>query len=145
MYTLQAIIAKAGTLNSSRLEGAQIVPMQQGYEMLPLTDALLEQHEIIFLPLTDEGLADLPDNIKSACEILSVKNKLAYIEAEYFGGAGTQACAVFSNGKMVAAPTISESAINQALKTLGVTKNSNFDEFEAVGLNAERDTNKWVK
>ena len=113
--------------------------------MLPFTDVFLEQHKITSLPLTDEGLADLPENIKSLCKNLSINNKLAYIEAEFFGGTGTQVCSVFINGNMDIAPIISESAINQALKILGVTKNSNFDEFDALGLNTERDTNKWAK
>lgn len=144
MYTLQAIIAKTGTLKNSGLQGANIVSMQQGYEMLPFTNALLEQHGIAFLPLTDEGLEVLPGNIRSLCETLSEQNQIAYVEAEIFGGAGTQACAVFLNARMVVAPIIDESAINHGLKILGVEKNTNFDEFEALGLHEQRDTNKWV-
>lgn len=132
MYTLQAIIAKTGTLNSSCLEGAKIVSLLQDYEMLPFTDSLLEQHEIIFLPLTDEGLAVLPENISSLCESLSTQNKLAYVEAEFFGGAGTQASVIFSEGNIEADPIINKSAINHALKNLGVEKNNNFDEFETL-------------
>lgn len=145
MYALQAIIAKTGTLNSSYLAGAKIISLRQNYEMLPFTDELLEKHEIIFLPLTDEGLAVLPENIRSLCESLSTKNKLAYVEAEFFGGAGTQASAIFSEGNMEVAPIINESAINHALKILGVAKNANFDEFESLGLHEQRDINKWVE
>jgi hypothetical protein len=113
--------------------------------MLPFTKSLLEENKIAFLPLTDEGLEELPENIESLCVNLSKENQLAYVEAEFFGGDGVQASAVFVNGKLKGVPIISESAINQALETLGVLKNANIDEFDAIGLNEHRDTNKWIE
>jgi hypothetical protein len=145
MYTLQAIIAKSGAITSPDLKRATVVPLQQNFEMLPFTKSLLEENKIAFLPLTDEGLEELPENIESLCKNLSKENQLAYVEAEFFGGDGVQASAVFVNGKLQGVPIISESAINQALKTLGVLKNANIDEFDAIGLNEHRDTNKWVE
>jgi hypothetical protein len=144
MYTLQAIIAKTGTLNIPSAVGAQIVPLKQGYEMLPFIDSFLEINSIPLLPLTDKGLEALPNSIKSLCEVLSKQCQLAYVEAEFFGGAGMQACAVFASGNIEAVPTVDESAINQAMSMLGVKKFGCFDEFEAVGLNEHRETNQWV-
>ncbi|MEW8194556.1 MAG: hypothetical protein AB2793_12670 [Candidatus Thiodiazotropha sp.] len=145
MYTLQAIIAKTGTLSIPSTLNVKIVPLQQGYEMLPFTNSFLEDSNIPFLPLTDEGQEILPNSIKSLCEVLSKQNQLAYVEAELFGGAGTQASVVFSNGRLEVAPKICQSAINQAMAALGVTKAEKPDEFEAIGLNEHRDTNKWVE
>ena len=113
--------------------------------MLPFTDEFIEKHQIPFLPLTDEGSELLPENIIKMCSALSNEKLLAYLEAEFFGGAGTQACALFENGKLKLGPKINESAINQALAILGVEKNASHDEFEAVGLNEHRDTNDWLK
>ena len=113
--------------------------------MLPFTDDFIEKHQIPFLPLTDEGTELLPENIIKICSVLSTEKQLAYIEAEFFGGAGTQACALFENGKLKLGPKIDESAINEALSILGVEKKASYDEFEAVGLNEHRDTNDWLE
>ena len=140
-YTIQAIVAKNGTLNDTN---NKLVSLNQSMEMLPLNDVFLEKHKISFLPLTDEGLKELPENLKLLCEEISKNNVVAYIEAEFFGGQGTQACVVFSNSEIKIGPIINDSAINTALNYLGVKKNQSLDEFEALGLNKHRDTNKWV-
>ena len=143
-YTLQAIVAKGGDINRGSIQDAKVVPLKQNIEMLPFTNVFIKTHEIDFLPLTDEGVENLPNNIMQLCAKLSNNKKLAYIEAEYFGGEGTQACVVFSNGEIEKGPLVSESAINVALANLGVAKGNALDEFEAVGLNEQRDTENWV-
>ena len=143
-YTLQAIVAKGGDLNRGSIQDAKMVSLKQNIEMLPFTDVFIKTHEIEFLPLTDEGVENLPKNIMQLCTKLSINKKLAYIEAEFFGGEGTQACVVFSNGLIEKGPLVSKSAINVALANLGVEKGSALDEFEAVGLNEQRDTENWV-
>lgn len=144
-YTLQAIIAKRGVLNRHPLEGANLVSLKQGYEMLPFTDSFIKKHQIPFLPLTDEGVEQLPESINKLCAALSKEQQLAYVEAEFFGGAGTQACVVFENGETKLGPKVNESAINEALSVLGAEKTTHYDEFEAIGLDVHRDTNEWVK
>ena len=144
-YTLQAIVAKGGDLKRGSIQDAKIVPLKQNIEMLPFTNVFIKTHKIDFLPLTDEGVENLPKNLMQLCAELSNNKKLAYIEAEFFGGEGTQACVVFLNGKIEKGPLVSESAINVALANLGVAKQGALDEFEAVGLNEQRDTENWVK
>jgi len=143
-YTIQAIIGKSGSLKSVNVASTKLITLEQDMEMLPLTDQFLEEYKISFLPLTDEGLEELPENLKLLCEQASKNKQIAYIEAEIFGGQGTQACTIFNNSKIVFGPLVDDNAINKALKHLGVEKRTGHDEFESLGLNKNRDTNNWV-
>ena len=143
-YTLQAVIAKSGAFSGPLPQELHIIRLRGGVDMLPLSTEALKVHGISFCPLTDEGEESLPPQLLKLCEQLSKQCMLAYIEAEFFGGAGAQAHTLFSEGKAIGQAVVSESAINDALRYLGVAKDEGHDEFEAVGLNQHRDTDEWV-
>ena len=88
---------------------------------------------------------ETPPALLKLCEDLSKRETIAYVEAEIFGGAGTQAYIIFSKGKQIGLPVVSDDAINQALRLLGVSKAGAVDEFEAVGLGRYRSTDEWLK
>lgn len=111
--------------------------------MLPLDSTARELLDVPYLPLTDEGVEELPETISSAGERLSGQCKLVYVEAEFFGGIGGQASALFENGTATGAVGIGSDAINTALRWLGVLLREHEDEFEAAGLGAHRDTDAW--
>jgi hypothetical protein len=78
---------------------------------------------------------------------------LAYVEADYFGGVGTQGAAVWDSGRLAFGPVFigeavpvpaSGTPISQALARLGVARGGHHDEFEAAGLDRERDTEDWL-
>jgi hypothetical protein len=144
-YTLQALIAKQDVLRSLPIDGGIVVRLRQDFEMLPFTGAFIRKHQISFLPLTNEGLEQLPKNVKALCAKCSMNGQLAYVEAEFFGGDGIQGFAVFRNGETVLGPFVGDAAINEALVMLGAKKLSCRDEFDAVGLNEHRNTDAWVK
>ena len=144
-YTLQAIITIGDEIQSQIPQPLLTVSLGSNVKMIPLSTEVTRLHGIPFCPLTDDGETETPPSIQKLCEELSLGRTLAYIEAELFGGSGTQACVIFTDGKQVAPPIVSEAAINQALQILGVSKGSAFDEFEAVGLGAHRDTDAWLK
>lgn len=112
--------------------------------MVPLGRDATSHFGIPFLPITDEGETEMPPQLQKLCERLSQGRALAYIEAEFFGGAGTQACVLFNDGRPVDQPIVSETAISHALHILGVSKENAYDEFEAVGLGKHRDTESWL-
>lgn len=143
-YTLQAIVAKKGTLASKSAEDIYLVSLDQDYELLPFTNDFIDQYQVPPLPLTGDETEALPESIVKLCTVLSEENTLAYVEAEYFGGHGMQAAAVFKDGQLVGVVIIDEFAINHALRLLGVSKNAQSDEFEAVGLSRHRNTNEWI-
>jgi hypothetical protein len=118
-----------------------------------MTDAL-------FKAVTVAGAAPEPDGfwqalagfdrVLAAC---SAKGPLAYIEADYFGGTGTQAAQAWDAGKVVLGPLhltegeplpTTGSPISQALRRLGATKGNHIDEFDAVGLGRHRNTDDWL-
>lgn len=88
-----------------------------------------------FFRLSREG-ADL---MRETC----VTGAFAYVEAEFFGGAGTQASVGFRDGQVAQGPVMARDAINQALRFLGVTASEGKDEFDTVGLGKHRSTVEW--
>ncbi|MEU9108150.1 hypothetical protein AB0D54_28245 [Streptomyces xanthophaeus] len=154
MYCLQAVIATESVLRelAGSTIGACIVPLGQHLWLLPMTDALFDAVSAAGTPELDgfsKGSACL-DRLLTAC---SATGPLAYIEAEYFGGAGTQTAQVWDGGKILLGPlSLAEgepspttgTPISQALRRLGAAKGSYVDEFEAVGLGRHRDTDDWL-
>ena len=143
-YTLQAIVGLRQALRDARSEHLVTIALTDILTMAPLTTQTRKHHEIPFLPLTDEGAEVLPKSIALLCRKLSRHGLIAYIEAEFFGGTGEQAHALFKNGVALGSPVITEDAINQALRHLGVLPGHHQDEFAAVGLALFRDTDDWA-
>ncbi|PTT90684.1 hypothetical protein DBR42_05330 [Pelomonas sp. HMWF004] len=144
-YTLQAIITRAGALSEPLPYCLRRVALPGGVDMIPIGKAALKAHAFPFLPLTDEGNEGLPSVIANLCERLSTECLLAYVEAEFFGGVGVQAHALFSAGKIFGPVVVSGVAINDALRHLGVQKGEATDEFDVVGLGQRRNTDDWLE
>ncbi|UMP00465.1 hypothetical protein [Amycolatopsis sp. EV170708-02-1] len=134
MYCLQAVIvtesARSRLLDA--IEGARLVSLGHGLSLMPVIEA----------PFDTGPLA--------AC---SQDGAVAYVEAEYFGGTGTQSAQVWERGETVLGPLhVGEdepgpadgSPISQALRRLGVLKGDHFDEFDAAGLGRHRVTDDWL-
>lgn len=71
-------------------------------------------------------------------ERYSFRTRLAYIETDYFGGAGTQSGVLYENGKISVGPRSGEGTINFLLKELGVWHYPDRDEFDMLGLGKYR-------
>lgn len=80
----------------------------------------------------------------AACIAISRNGCLSYVEAEFFGGSGTQGSAVFRNGKKAGSIIVDEHAINDALVEIGVQRLNHQDEFDALGLGKYRNTEDWL-
>jgi len=143
-YTLQAILGETEKLGGAAVEGTRLVPLLSGISMLPLGKAFLEAHGAPFLPLTDAGDRSLPAAIGVVCSRLSERGEVAYVEAEFHGGEGTQACVIFHQGGVKDPPRLASDAINLALRALGVRPPAGVDEFSAAGLGAHRTTDEWL-
>jgi len=117
-----------------------VVALPQAKALIPLTEDLREKHEIPFLALTDEGLDEMPKVIE---RLTARAKRVAYVEAEFFSGTGTQAAAIYEGGRLVFGPLLAENAISQALQQLGVSKDGCCDEFEALNLGRHRHTEDW--
>ena len=143
-YTLQAIVGLQQTVRDASSEHLAAIALTDMLKMVPLTAQARKHHDIPFLPLTDEAEEVLPESIALLCRSLSSYSFIAYLEADFFGGAGQQAYALFKDGVALGPPVIAEGAINQALKYLGVLPGRHHDEFAAAGLGRFRDTDDWT-
>ena len=87
----------------------------------------------------------LTPRLASAAAVASVLGDIGYIEAEFFGGDGSQACVVWRDGDVVfgplraddeepPVPPLHDWPINQALRFFGVQASLEMDEFRTVGL-----------
>ena len=140
-YTLQALIGAKGTLSRKDLYG-NIIALEQGFEILPFTTAFSVKNGFEILPLTSEDSKELPENIYAFCKAASFGCEIAYVEAEYFGGSGIQACMVFKNTRIEMPSVVESKAINLALQKLGVKAKAPFDEFVSLGLGKNRHTDE---
>ena len=128
--------------NSSTL--TSVIPLPQGKAMIPLRGELLEDADIPFLPLTDEGGPETICSIDEFVSSLIGRGRFVYVEAELFGGDGTQACVTWDeNGKSLT-PMVATDATNIALRFLGVQVAGHRDEFAALGLGKYRETQAWL-
>lgn len=143
-YSIQSIVAQRGVFPGDLPDGLEVVGLRGGVEMIPLGTNAREFHGIPFLPLTDEGDVELPSALTQLCTQLAMSGDFAYIEAENFGGAGTQAYVLFNGGK-AGSPVVANDAINCVLRLLGVRTGKDSDEFETVGLGRHRETDSWLE
>jgi len=143
-YSIQAIIAARRTFPVALPSDRVVLDLDGGMQMVPLGGLAREIHGIPFLPLTDDGEVELPSALQTLCARLGAHGPVAYIEAELFGGGGTQAHALFPAPGIDAVIRIADDAINQALGWLGVTAGDGKDEFTTAGLGKYRDTDAWL-
>jgi hypothetical protein len=149
MYCIRAVIATDPVLRelASTMPEARIVPLGQNLPLLPVTDALFDA-------LTRAGAPELDGFCKTSAALgamtanCSTIGPVAYVEAEYFGGTGSQTAQVWDAGKVVLGPLhlaegepspATGTPISRALRQLGATKGDHFDEFDAVELGRHRD------
>ena len=90
-YSIQAILAAQGTFAAELPSGIEVLELDGGIEMIPLGSMARKLHRLPFLPLTDEGVEELPPPLHGLCSSLNLHGPVAYVEAEFFGGSGTQA------------------------------------------------------
>ncbi len=83
---------------------------------------------------------ELTAELAERAATLSEGQHIAFVEAEYFGGAGSQMATVWHEGEVAAA----EVTINEALRLLGVVREGDQDEFDSAGLGRHRRTERWL-
>ncbi|MDN3359847.1 hypothetical protein [Actinomadura sp. DC4] len=150
-YELNAVIGDAGLLRVRAGEPARLGALEGGLAVMPMTSALFDA-------LTDGSAAGLgfwrlPGGFDRVLAGWSADGPLAYVEAEYFGGTGTQRPAVWAGGELAFGPLgVAEgepfppagSPISQALRRLGVERGDAVDEFAAAGLYRHRHGAAWI-
>jgi len=142
-YDIQAIIGIQPVLqaHSASFASAVVAPLARGFALIPITDELLDEIGAAgdsgrfykFTPAVTEWL-----------QAISASAPVAYVEADYFGGVGSQGAVVWAHRAQILPPTHGPDAINIALRLLGVSRGTSQDEFEAIGLPRHRGTRGWL-
>lgn len=155
-YSLYALVAKESVIRVLQAgTGIRPVELTQGLWLLPLSEALRPSRSdtearpfgTVFWCLTSE--------VESLARRASAAGLVAYLEAEIFGGDGTQAVVAWRDGNVCLGPVItdlwmqdrSDSAqwpFNRVLRELGVSRRDAFDEFDAAKLYRHRSTEEWA-
>ncbi|MFI6872889.1 hypothetical protein ACIBL6_05565 [Streptomyces sp. NPDC050400] len=154
-YALQAVIAADELLRvaSREVPGARVVSLGQGLSLMPMTDEVFDAVTNGSSDGAELGFWKLPGGFATVLARWSSTGPFAYVEAEYFGGAGEQRAAVWADGSLALGPLDASekkrfsravSPISQALRRLGARKRLGEDEFEAVGLDRHRNTEDWT-
>ncbi|MGN9813246.1 hypothetical protein ACTMSW_28310 [Micromonospora sp. BQ11] len=160
-YQLSAVIADIDLLReeTTELDHAVLGGLRQDFALLPVTPLLVE--ELTGSPpdftVEDPGPAHPFTLVLSPAltEVLvrwSRRGPVAYVEAEFSGGAGHQAAAVWLGGTLSWGPRFDAAfdgprddwPINAALVELGVEPGRWIDPFAEVGLHVERSTEGWL-
>ncbi|MEU8890467.1 hypothetical protein [Streptomyces sp. NPDC048442] len=102
MYRLQAAIATESVLRElvGSTTEACIVPLAQHLWLLPMTDALFDAVTVAGA-LELDGFWKAPAGSDLLLTTCSEAGPVAYVEADYFGGAGTQTAQVWDAGQVV--------------------------------------------
>src|SRR5262245_35252043 len=137
-YALQAFIGDFERLAAHAPPKGVVVALAQGKGMIPFTNEFRKEHGFRSRPMMD-GEPALPEAIAFMGKNLSSGGCVAYVEAEFFGGDGTQAAMIWENGNSRGEPFVEQHAINAALRALGVSVGGAFDEFDAIGLGRHRE------
>ena len=150
-HAIQALLIpdSAAGLVPEQLPHTRAISIGHGIQLVPITDetfdALRERYPALPEP-PDVEFWKLSGPIVHVALELSQHGPVAYIETDYFGGAGEQAATVWDAGR-VRMPTqqARKGPINEALRLMGVRAGLRQDEFEAVGLDANRSNDDWLE
>jgi hypothetical protein len=149
-YTLEAFVLKSAAASEAvkAFPSAVVVPLDQDLSLIPLTDAFsvaLEAHYGAGLEIEFDDLSPLLGSGVQWAAAASAAGPVAFLEAEFFGGQGSQAAIGWQAGRITFGPSEANHAINEALRWLGVTPAESLDEFDTVRLGRFRATEEWAK
>ncbi|MFE7188987.1 hypothetical protein [Kitasatospora sp. NPDC057541] len=160
-YELQALIGPAElvAVAAAEVSAARSRPLAQGLALIPATPEFLAA-----LRFGDEepahpgaaGFHWFSVGLERRLAAWSKAGPIACVEADFFGGTGTQRAALWADGRLALGPFTSGepgpfppegSPISRVLRHLGVhlpAGTADRDEFDAVGLAAHRTTAAWA-
>lgn len=144
----------SGIITSFKYKGSlPHIVLDGDYYLIPITSSSSDK------PI--KPYEELTGDIRATIKDLSSYGGCAYIETAYFGGIGTQMAEIWEDGQMVGGPLISfdgidnkikyqqvtivDAAINQALKSIGVTCEADHDEFDTIGLGRYRSNRRILE
>lgn len=160
-YQLSAVVADADLLReqTAELDHAVLGELRQDFALLPVTPQLVAELTGS-LPnyAVEDRSVEQPFGLVLSPPLVEVlarwsrSGPVAYVEAEFGGGAGHQSAAVWLGGALSWGPRFDDVfdapreqwPINSALTRLGVERGAWIDPFAELGLHLERNTAGWL-
>jgi len=138
-HFIHAIVAPAETADAIAECWPELPRLDRGngYAVFPVDAKLIDEK---ITPdktptVTGDEFMLLTDGFRRMLQSLSDGGQLAYVETEYFGGAGGQGALVYRDKEQILMPMFSESGmINKALRLIGIRRGLLADEFTVVGF-----------
>ncbi|GLZ09253.1 hypothetical protein Acsp03_67190 [Actinomadura sp. NBRC 104412] len=150
-YVLHGVVGDFDLLRSlsDDVPRAVVAPLRQRLGLVPVTGEICDE-------LTDTQGQNKPFTLMSPAfakrlQDWSRSGRLAYVEADFWGGEGSQAAALWENGRpkwgpeyaWCPGPPRQDWPINAVLARLGAVRTSALDLFDTVGFGRERDMEGW--
>lgn len=154
-YELHGLVGRIEPVAHAAAElGLVPVELSRGFALLPGPEPDPDAED---LPAFDDlPLWWLDLDLEWAAVSASRVGPVAYVEAEFAQGAGSQAAVVWADGLIVLGPLREDDAeharrrvslvdwpVNRALRRLEVPAETGADEFDTLGLGRYRDTDAW--
>lgn len=145
-YELRALVSRYDVADrAARAAGYDAVRLPQGYGLVPVTSDLFDRLGGGEVRPFGDAFWFLSSGVAALARRASTTAPVAYLEAEIFGGTGSQAMVLWRDGEVWLGPvTTQATAVNQALRHLGVGRLGAADEFDALGLGRHRHTEDWL-
>ncbi len=145
-YSLYSFICNQVDVNVilESFDSSKEVKIEQGLCLVPMTDDFFDQINNYDISASIEGFKYLTKNIETKILKISRGKKIAYVEADYFGGTGGQNAIIWCNYKRQAVFEYGQEIINKVLKDFGVKCKWGKDEFETLGLGKNKNTIDWL-
>lgn len=154
-YVLEAVIAPPSLLRAGGPDLLEVgfVTLSEGLALVPVTEALASMDDQA--AEAPSGFVRLTVPLVERVTAWSARGPLAYVEADFFGGTGSQRAVVWDRGvvdlgplhQSEGEPTPEEGTpISRALRRLGVGVGPDErDEFDTAGLGAHCSTDAWAR
>jgi len=149
-HAVNAVVGGAAVKDAilAEIPNARAISLRKGLFLVPITDELFDAIGEQYPNVEDarsEVFWKFPGSLATVFQRVSAHGPIAYIETDYFGGAGTQAAAVWRDGRLLMSPAKARRGpINRALRHLGVRFTWPRDAFQTVGLHRYRDNDDWI-
>lgn len=145
-YVLQAMLAKEAVMDQllTALKAGKKIPLEQGFAMIPLDEALIDRIDATPKATPISGLIYLTETLEEKILGMLGEAKFAYLESEFFGGSGGHQGILWEAGKRILKVSESYSGANRILRELGVRRTSQLDEFDCMGLGRHRSVDEWL-
>ncbi|WP_420387023.1 hypothetical protein [Roseivirga sp.] len=155
-HFIEVIIAEDSiieSIESDWIYGNKLT-LSQGFSLIPMTTNFFDDiNDLVNIRKVDsfDEFKFLSSSVEELLMHKSHNSRVAYIETDYWGGAGVQTGILFENQKMKMGPLKTEivwierdnsyqqipqgkTAVNRILEQLGVSRIGEKDEFDSLGL-----------